>query len=178
MEHQSKYDPSRQTVGAMYLKAQKDGKDDYVEVGDMRRELTSSLVDDLNDVIKSNPYNDRPYYITIHEAKDLTMPHMLKRRMLTTLYRPYPEDDTVTFYTDPKRNETLFCWCLPHWSEMDNMLNNEDLQDSDQMVYIKAWKGMNMEHFGFMKDPIGNWIPNPHYIDKPMQEKKLKILVA
>lgn len=177
MQYQSLYDPDRETIGKIYLDAQKNNKEDRIEVGDMSREVMSSLIEDLNETIKSNPYDDRPFYICIHESRDLVMKNMFKRRILTTLYRPYPEDDTVVFYTDPKKNETLFCWCLPHWSEMDNMLNNEDLYDANQMIEIKAWKNHDLYHFGFTKDEIGNWMPNPHYKDKPLVEPKTKILI-
>ena len=158
----------RDTVGTIYRDLLDNGPKDQVQVGDMRREVMSSLVEDLNETIQSNPFEDRPFYITIHEKKDMMMPNMLLRRMLTTLYRPWPEDDTTVFYTDPKKNETLFCWCVPHWSEMDNVLANEVLYDKDYYATIKAWKAFDMYHFGFTKDDIGNWIPNPNYVDKKL----------
>ena len=30
-------------------------------------------------------------------------------------------------------------------------------------------------HFGFCKDPMGNWIPNLNWEDKKLEEKKVKI---
>lgn len=177
MDNQSLYDPTRKTVGATYLDAQKNNTEDFIEVGDMARELMSSLVSDLNDTIKSNPYDNKPFFITIHEKRDLQMKNAFMRRILTTLYRPYPEDDTVVFWTNPVSNEILFCWCLPHWSEMDNMLNNELLYDKNQIAEIKAWKLLDLYHFGFTKDPIGNWMPNPAWKDKSMNENKVQILM-
>lgn len=166
----------RDTVGTTYLKAQKEGEK-HVEVGDLRRELMSSLVEDLNDTIKSNPHNDRPFFITIHESKDLQMKSCLRRRILTTLYRPWPEDDTVVFWHNPKSQETLFCWSIPHWSEMDNALANELLYDRDYITSIKAWKNFDLHHFGFHKNEIGNWIPNPHYKDKPLEKPKASLIL-
>lgn len=166
----------RDTVGKIYLDAQKDGEK-FVQVGDMRRELMSSLVEDLNDTIKSNPYGDRAFYITVHESKDMAMKSCLRRRMLTTLYRPYPEDDTLVFWCDPKSNQVLFCWCLPHWSDMDNMLLNENLYDYELIKSIKAWKSFDLYHFGFKKDEIGSWIPNDKYQDKKMEPKPKPTLV-
>jgi hypothetical protein len=166
----------RDTVGTTYLKAQKEG-DKNVTVGDMRREVMSSLVEDLNDTIRSNPFQDRAFFITIHESKDLQMKSCIRRRMLTTLYRPWPEDDTVVFWTDPKACRTLFCWCLPHWSDMDNILKNELLYDSDYVQLIKNWKNLELHPFGFKKDYIGRWVPNPEFKDKELTAAKPNLII-
>lgn len=157
----------RDTVGTIYQQAQKMGEK-HVEVGDMCREIMSSLVEDLNDTISSDPYEGKPFYITIHESKDLQMKSCLRRRMLTTLYRPWPEDDTTVFWTDPQSATTLFCWTIPHHTEMDNILNNEFLYDKELVATVKAWKAFDMYQFGFKKDDIGNWIPNEKYKDKKL----------
>lgn len=166
----------RETVGSIYLKAQKEGEK-YVEVGDMRNELMSSLVEDLNDTIRSNPFNDRPFFITVHESKDLQMKSCIRRRMLTTLYRPYPEDDTVVFWHDPKAQKTLFCWSIPHWTEMDNVLENPHLYHPDYVTSVRAWKRIDLYHFGFCKDALGNWMPNPHYKDKELESPKPSLIL-
>lgn len=111
--------------------------------------MTKSLVDDLNETIASNPFEGRPFYITIYEKKDLQMKRSILRRLYKTLYRPYPEDDTVVFYVEPNSNTVKFCWCLPHHSEMDNMISNSGLYDFNMINDIKAWKAMDMEYFGF-----------------------------
>ena len=166
----------RETVGTIYRNAQLNGEK-HVEVGDMCREVMSSLVEDLNDTIRSNPHQDRPFFITIHESKDLQMRSCLRRRMLTTLYRPWPEDDTTVFWTDPKACRTLFCWCLPHWSEMDNILANQLLYDQEYVQGIKAWKSLELHFFGFYKDPMGNWIPRPDYKDKELTAKRPSLII-
>ena len=147
----SQYDPSRKTVGAIYRDAQISSHDSSVECGDLTRELQKSLVDDLNETIASNPYNGNPFYITVHEKKDLMMPRAILRRMITSPKRPYPEDDTIVFYVDPVNNVTEFCWCLPHWTEMDNVLINAHQYDKEYVNDIKAWKANNLEHFGIFK---------------------------
>lgn len=179
MDHQSMYDPTRKTVGAIYREAQLNNKEDRIEVGDMSRELMSSLVCDLNDTIKSNPHQDRPFYITVHESKDLQMPNMIRRRMLTSVYRPYPEDDTVVFWVNPKTNQVKFCWCLPHWSEMENILANANLFEKEHIEEVRAWKRVDLYFFGFRKDEMGNWTPNEHWKgDKDLTnaENKIQIL--
>lgn len=160
----SKYDPTRNTVGAIYRDAQLNGEKGRIECGDMTNELMSSLVCDLNDTINSDPYKGRPFYITVHESKDTMMPRAIRRRILTTLYRPYPEDDTLVFYVD--KADVRFCWCLPHWSEMDNMLKNSTLFEPEMIEEIHAWKSMNLWHFGFKKGDMGKWIANDKFIDK------------
>jgi hypothetical protein len=175
MEHQSKYDPSRKTVGAIYRDAQLNNTEDYIQVGDMARELMSSLVCDLNDTIESNPHDGKPFYITVHEKRDLQMKNAFLRRMITTLYRPYPEDDTVVFWVNPSASEVRFCWCLPHSSQMDNILENPDLY-KDQLEEVAAWKAFDLYRFGFCKSPMGDWIPNENYKDKPLEAFIPKIL--
>lgn len=176
MENKSLFDPNRKTVGAIYNDASKTVKQgETVEAGDLIRELQSSLVCDLNDTIASKPYENRPFYITVHEKKDLMMPRAILRRMITTLYRPFPEDDTLVFYIEPDTNKVEFCWCLPHWSEMPNILNNSELYDPEMVKEIRAFKNEDYWHFGFCKDPMGNWIPNLNWKDKKMEEKKVKI---
>lgn len=178
MENKSLYDPTRKTVGAIYREAQINHDGTKIEVGAMANELISSLITDLNDTIKSNPHDDRPFYITIHESKDLKMPNMIRRRMLTSVYRPYPEDDTVVFWVHPKTCEVKFCWCLPHWSEMDNMIANDWMWEKEMIDEIRAWKRVDLHHFGFRKCEMGNWIPNEHWVDKSMHSENVQILTV
>ena len=175
MENQSQYDPTRKTVGAIYRDAQMASHDKFVENGDLTNVMQSSLVEDLNDTINSKPYEDKAYYITVHEKKDLTMPRAILRRIITTLYRPYPEDDTIVFWVAEKALHIKFCWCLPHWSEMDNMLDNHTLYNTEMMDQIRSWKSENLYNFGFAKDEMGNWIANPNYKDKEMVKKPVII---
>lgn len=176
LENQSKYDPTRKTVGAIYRDAALSGKvGETIEAGSLVSELMSSLVCDLNDVIESNPYEGRPFYITVHEKKDLLMPRAFLRRMVTTKYRPFPEDDAIVYSVMPSTNRVEFCWCLPHWSEMDNILNNATLYDVELVRQIKAFKNEDYFHFGFCKDAMGHWIPNLNWKDKSLEQNKIKI---
>jgi hypothetical protein len=159
----------RETVGTIYEKAQFSGEKQVI-TGDMNYELRKSLADDLNESIEkgTKELENSPFYITVHEKKDLKMKSCLLRRMIRTKYRPYPEDDTLVFHVKPLYNEVLFCWCLPHWSEMDNVLANHNLYENtpDGREYvgrIKAWKRVDLEHFGFCKNSEGNWMANPNY---------------
>ena len=171
--HKSQYG-DRQTIGAIYQKAQSDNTDRFVTNGDLTNELMSSLVCDLNDTIQSKPFGEKDYYITVHEKKDLQMPRAILRRMLTSLYRPYPEDDTLVFKVMQQGSDIRFCWCLPHWSEMDNMVVNENLFDKNLVNEIRAWKRLDLQHFGFRKDAFGNWEANPYYEDKKLGKELVK----
>lgn len=151
MNNTSRIDPTRKTVGSIYLDAKKSCSDSYVINGDLTRELTNSLVDDLNKTIASNPFDGKPFYITIYEKKDLQMKTAILRRLYVSKYRPYPEDDTIVFHVEPRSNNVKFCWCLPHSSEMDNILVNFLSYDKNLVADIKAWKDVDMEHFGFRK---------------------------
>ena len=177
MKNQSKYDPSRKTVGAIYNDAQQASHDPYVVNGDLTNVMMSSLVEDLNETIHdgSFEFSGKPFYITVHEKKDLQMPRALLRRMLKSLYRPYPEDDTMVFWVDPKINDVRFCWCLPHWSEMDNIISNYRLFDNDLVEQVRAWKNIDLHHFGFTKNEMGNWKPNPNWKDKPLKPEEIRV---
>lgn len=163
---------NRDTVGTTYLKAQDKHKNDApIITGDLSNELMKSFVEDLNACIESKPNGDNPYYITVHEKKDHLMRNAILRRIIPSGKRPYPEDDTVVFYTDPVKGETLFCWCLPHYVEMENIVRNANLFDKDYVNNIRCWLRMDLTPFGFMKDDIGNWIPNPNHTYSKMGEK-------
>lgn len=173
----------RETVGTIYQKAQNDHKNDAPIInGDLTHELMKSLVEDINNCINSKPNGDKPYYITIHEKKDLMMPNAILRRIIPSGRRPYPEDDTVVFHVDtPKENKVTFCWCLPHYTEMSNIINNENLFDKDYVTMLKAWLRLDLRPFGFVKDQIGEWIPNPEHEDKPLEKaqplKKVNLII-
>lgn len=178
MENQSKYDPNRKTVGAMYLDAAKNNTEQYVTCGDLTNELMSSLVEDLNDTVSENHFGGRSFYITVHENKDLQMPRMIKRRLLVSLYRPYPEDDTIVFYVDKSLNKVHFCWCLPHSTEMHNMLANEHLFDPQMISHIKAWRKNDLTPFGFVTDADGHPMPNPTHEDAILKNRIIPITAS
>jgi hypothetical protein len=166
------YDPGRKTVGAIYRDAQIHNKhEDAIEVGDMGRELTTSLIDDINGALKNfDVKGTKPYYLMVHEKKDLQMKQALARRMLYFGYRPWPEDDTVVFWKNPKTQELRFCWALPHWSEMQMILANESHFDEEFIYQIKAWMNYDLKAFGFYEHPELKWVPNPRFKDKRIEE--------
>jgi hypothetical protein len=166
----STYDPTRDTVGKIYRDLQVNTKPEHIECGDMTNEMLPGLVDDINDAIKegTKDFNGRPFFVLVHEKKDLQMKSALLRRIFKQLWRPYPEDDTTVFWHDPKGFETRFCWSLPHWSEMDNILRCSNLFDAQLVREVKAWKTFDLHYFGFCKDDMGNWMANPHWKDKPL----------
>lgn len=168
-EFVSKIDPSRETVGKIYRDAQLASHDPYVINGDITNELTKSLVDDLNETIASNPFDGKDFYITVFEKKDLQMPRAILRRLYKTLYRPWPEDDTIVFHVYPWNNRIDFCWCLPHHTEMDNMLINAHNYNRDLIRDIKAWKAFDLVHFGFYKTSDGKWFPYNRHKDVEMK---------
>ena len=169
-KHRSKYDAARYTVGKIYRDLHLNIPDKRIEVGDMTNSMLPGLVQDINEAIESKPFGDKPWYIMIHEKKDLQMKEALLRRVLHFAHRPWPEDDTTVFYHDPVKFETLFCLSLPHWSEMDNMLNSHNLYDPKMIKEIKAWKSYDLFYFGFVKDQLGNWIANPKWKDQSLRK--------
>ena len=169
-KNRSLYDPARKTVGAIYRDAQLHGDHMPIIVGDMSNELTKGLIEDINDALCAPRKNNEPFYLMVHEKKDLQMKSAILRRMLYFSYRPWPEDDTTVFWKNPKTQELRFCWSLPHWSEMDNMLNNPEQFDADFISQIKAWKAVDLKPFGFYQHKELKWIPNPKWKDKPIEQ--------
>ena len=139
----------RDTVGTIAINAAK--LNDRICVGDMAHEFMPQLVDDLNEAIASNPFDDRIFYITIHETKDLLLRNMIKRRVIKTEYRPYPEPNTFVFKSNPKTHEINFCWSLPHTSTFIEYLNNASNYTKEQIKDILAYNKEVMAHFGFYK---------------------------
>lgn len=178
MTHQSNYDPTRETIGKIYRDLHLNIPPERIEVGDMTNSMLPGLVADINEGIASKPFGDKPWYIMIHEKKDLQMKDALLRRILHFSYRPWPEDDTTVFWHDPRTGETRFCWSLPHWAERHTILAAPELYESELVRDIKAWEAFDLYHFGFVKDDIGHWHPNPNWKDKPLGEPKVKIYAA
>ena len=167
----------RDTVGQMALDALQ--SNDIPVAGDLGHELMPSLVEDLNNTIASNPYNGRPFYIVIHEKKDLQMKNTILRRMVTMEKRPYPEPNTTVFKTDPRADKTVFCWALPHHSLFNQVLANPDRYGKEQVNDIKAYQAENLIHFGFTKigvskekTPVVQAIPG--FVDRPLSSGKSK----
>lgn len=170
----------RDTVGTIALNAL--NSNERVECGDMSREFMPQLVDDINEAIASNPFDDRPFYITVHEKKDLLLKNTILRRVIRTEYRPYPEPSTQVYWTNPKTHETRFCWSLPHTSEFPQYLNNANLYSKEQIKDIVAYQKNIMRHFGFAfhgynEDKIPMYFPIPNFEDRKM-ENLGKIIVA
>lgn len=164
----------RDTVGTMALKAK--ATRERVEVGDMSREFMPQLVFDLNEAIASNPFDDRPFYITIHEKKDLFLTNTMLRRILKQEKRPYPEPATAVFWTNPKTQETLFCWSLPHTSNFSNYIYNASRYCKEQIKDIVAYNRERLDHFGFYKvctleDKTPVYRPIPNFKDRKLNGK-------
>lgn len=167
----------RDTVGSIALKAQQNQQS--IEVGDMSRELMPQLVADLNEAIQSNPFDDRPFFIIIHEKKDLMLKNVILRRVIKQERRPYPEPGTSVFWTNPKDHEVRFCWSLPHWSSFPNYIENAKKYHRDQIKDIVAYNLERLEHFGFRKvgendEKIPMYLPIAGFKDRPLNNNKMQ----
>lgn len=160
MEFQSKVDPTRQTVGAIYRDAQINGEKGVV-IGDVNHEIKKDLVTDINEAIEqgTKEMNGKPFYLAIYEKYDLMLKKGLVRIRKITKYRPYPEQDMMCFHVYPG-GDVYFCWELPHRSQMMNILMSPDIFDAGRVQMIKRWENLQLEYFGFKKDDDGNWIEN------------------
>jgi hypothetical protein len=164
----------RETIGSIALQAA--ASNQRVEVGDMSREFMPQLIDDLNEAIASNPFDGRPFYIIVHEKKDLLLKNVVLRRMIRQEKRPYPEPNTSVFWTDPQTQETLFCWSLPHKATFVNYIMNASKYEKEQIKDILAYNYERMDHFGFYKlgkseDGIPIYQPIPNFKDRKLRGK-------
>ncbi len=164
----------RETVGTIAQKARR--TNESVCVGDMAHEFMPQLVDDLNEAITSNPFDGRPFYIIVHEKKDAQLTNVILRRMIKQEHRPYPEPSCTVFWTNPKNQETKFCWSLPHTSNFAQYLNNASKYHKDQIKDIFAYTQERLDHFGFYEHgktdkgvPI--YLPLPGFRDRPLRKK-------
>ena len=165
----------RDTLGTIALNARVCG--DNPVAGDLGHELMPQLVEDLNETIASDPYDGKAFYITIHEKKDLLLRNVLLRRMITSIKRPFPEWNTAVFWTDPKTQETRFCWSLPDSRSVLNYILNESDYVKEQIEDIKAYRAQKMEHFGFakvgkVKDGPVIYKVIPGFKDRPLGKEK------
>lgn len=165
----SQYDPSRDTVGKIYRDLQINSKGDHILVGDMTNEIMKDFKVDVEEGLAAcfkhskNKNEGRPFYLMIHEKKDLQMKNALCRVRHYFGFLPWPEDDTTVFYGNPKTNSVHFCWSIPHSSEMDNIIMNPNLFDPLLVMQVKAWKAFDLRPFGFIESQDFGWIPNPHH---------------
>lgn len=175
LSHRSSYDPSRPTVGKMYRDAQLKNAEESIVIGDLSRELTTSLVEDINATIPQFDKKGKPYYLFVEEKWDLQLKKALARKLHYFGFRPYPEDNSLVFWKNPKTQDIRFCWCLPHWSEMDNTLMNAAQFPKDYIDQIRDWKKVDLKSFGFIEHPTLKWIPNPKWEDKRMDNPSFKL---
>lgn len=145
----------RDTVGTTYLEAQKDDVKGYT-LQDFNSPMTEGLIEDLNDAVQSNPFEGRPFYINFVEERDLLMKNSFKRRIFKTLYLPYPEDNTLVFYTDPRKQKTYYCWQIPHHSEFYNILSNFTLYEKEYVRRLREWMNNDLSSYGFLKVTMGS----------------------
>ena len=171
----SKYDPTRDNIGKLYRDLQMNSKPEFIEVGDMSNEQMRDLVTDLNDAFMTDKFGGKPFYVMIHQKKDLQMKSSMLRRVIIMPKRPWPEDDTDVFWKDPKTQEIRFCWSLPHWSEMDNIMANHSQFDPLMIKQIIAWKNFNLKPFGFFEHKELGWLPNPKWKDYQLPKPKTLI---
>ncbi len=140
----------RDTVGSIYLEAQKSTMKGYT-LQDFSSQMSQGLIDDINKELQSNPFEGRPFYLNVVEERDLQMKNALKRRMIKSLYAPYPEDSSLVLYMTPKDQSVKYCWDLPHHSEFYNVITHSYQYDQEYIRNIKNWINNDLSNFGFIK---------------------------
>lgn len=140
----------RDTVGTTYIKAQNNA-DNLLVVGDINAQMLPDLIDDMNDALQSNPFDDQPFYVNIAEKRDAQMQNAFRRKIVKTLYRPFPEFSTYVLHMEPKTQTVRYCWDLPHHTEMINVFSEPYKYDEKYVQSIREWKRNELDGFGFLK---------------------------
>lgn len=163
------FDNRRDTVGKIYRDAQMSYDGHNISVGDMKNAFLPDLVNDINEAL--NISCEKPFYLLLTEKRDLQMKNAFARTFKHLSYRPYPEDNTTVFWKNPKTQELRFCWDLPHWSEMPNIMENPLFFDAELVNHVIAWRKNDLKPFGFFYHPKEKWIPNPKHVDRLIESK-------
>lgn len=169
----SKIDPSRDTVGKIYRDAQMHGERGVI-IGDVNNEIKKDLVEDINEAIEQGEkqMGGKTFYLAIYEKYDLMLKKGLVRIRKITKYRPYPEQDTMVFKICG--GDVYFCWELPHRSQILNIMMNYTLYDKSYVEKLRRWENLELEHYGFKKDDMGNWVENERYTGDSIMSVKIQ----
>jgi hypothetical protein len=145
----SRFDPTRNTVGSIYVDLHKKTPSDYIQIGDMNREMLKGFLEDINEAMLTDPFNGKPFYIRIVEEKDLQMKDAIHRGLTKMPYRPWPEDNTTVFWVNPRNKEIRFCWDIPHHSEFAMIFQHAKDYPKEYITGMIAWQKGMMDYFGF-----------------------------
>jgi hypothetical protein len=176
MSHQSIFDPTRKTVGALSNEIRNTDTKSML-IGDVNHEMLKGFIDDINAALEEGrqTFPDQTFYVVVTEKWEYQMQNALVRKVAIFKKRPYPEANTTCFKYDHQSKSVKYCWDLPMRHEMWNTKQASAIFDPQVVADIEAWEKNEMEHFGLMKDNIGqHWIENPHFKDREMGESKLK----
>ena len=176
MEHKSMFDPNRKTVGAISNEIRNtDTKS--VLIGDINHEMLKGFIDDVNSALDDGrkEFPNQSFYVLVTEKWEYQMQNALVRKVALFKKRPYPEQNTTCFKYDYPSKTVKYCWDLPMRHEMWNVKQASAIFEPQVVADIEAWERNEMEHFGLMKDGLGDrWIENPNFKDREMGESKLK----
>lgn len=176
MEHQSLFDDSRKTVGSISNEI-RNADTKSVLIGDINREMLAGFIDDINAALEDGrkQFPDQNFYVLVTEKWEYQMKNALIRKMAIFQKRPYPEANTTCFKYDHLSKDVKHCWDLPMRQEMWNVKQASAIFEPQLVADIEAWERNEMEHFGLMKDSLGqHWVENPYFKDREMGEQKLK----
>ena len=176
MNHQSSFDKNRKTVGAISNEIRNTDTKSML-IGDVNNEMLKGFVDDINSALEDGrkEFPNQDFYVLVTEKWEYQMKNALVRKIALFKKRPYPEANTTCFKYDHKSKDVKYCWDLPMRHEMWNVKQSSAIFEPQVVADIEAWENNEMEHFGLMKDELGqHWIENPKFKDKEMGEQKLK----
>lgn len=131
----------RKTLGTMLAETEEEHlKSSPVEAGDLAHEGGKSYMRELIDTIE-NHRHVKQLYIQVIPKKELYAAHrVIYFRFFARLSKPLMEDDMDVWFVDNQKDILRLEWSLPHWSEMDAFLANEDYYNKNLIQWIKIYK--------------------------------------
>ncbi len=138
---------NRDTLGTQLLKTQKDHqKSSPIEAYELAHEGGKSYMRELIDCIEKHRTLINEYYIQVLCKKEIYAPERITKFIfIARRSKPLMEDDMDLWYVNNKKNELKLLWSLPHWSDFDLFLNNQNDYDPNLIKWIKIYKSLKKD---------------------------------
>lgn len=131
----------RKTLGTMLVETQEEHlKSSPVEAGELAHEGGKSYMRELINTIEDHRHVKQLYIQVIPKKELYAAERVIYFRFFARLSRPLMEDDMDVWFVDNEKDILRLEWSLPHWSEMDTFLVNEDDYDESLIKWIKIYR--------------------------------------
>lgn len=135
----STFDPKRNTVGQILADTQELHQKQQIEAGEFVEEVGNKEV--MKEVWRQidqrrglPQWSKQKWYLLVYFHKDPIMPRVIRCEVQSRHTEPRMEWDLTCFCYDPKTDQLLLHWVLPHKTAARMFLKNRDKTD-DFLIY-------------------------------------------